>query len=572
VATPSYGLTPRLRSSCQQAKALTRADGGRYVDLGIEIRVVRQDVEGGAVFLVGKPPLRPVAVHHVGGIWDTIERRFVEEDEGDRSSCPLVWYVGERQAALLLGIWANPLSGTRWLLVSAEGGGKTVTMSQALWVFVLALSKLGIFGAIGVTAPTHTRLDTFIKAICDQAVVDAPNNPKPDAFGTFYTATKDIRAVTGHTIQPRGTKKASEATGSPVQGFTWLGSFDDELQDTVANGADADIEARLRGAENSIRVCTATAKDSSGWRSFRESKGASPDWKIERIRFNENPFVWPAHWERLKRNVSAREWQRRGLAMDVGPERMVYTAWEREKNLRPVPAPWAEDITASELAGYGRNIGVLVGYDPGKLFDVSVVLKAYRLPKSGAVHWWVVDELTTEQSTSEQHAQALMKLLREKWGVHRLDLRGRPLDGSPVALVRADPYGDSAEKPDRSVYTVFKQFGFDIRPAAYSPVRQGGQAIQAPGAGRIGREERIELVNTLLCNANGDRRLFVACDDHRQPVAPKLVESIEMSERDEGGKAEAVKKNAYDLTHWSAALGYGLWAVERPRMRITGPA
>ena len=39
MGSPSFGLTPRLHSSCRQAESLTRADGGRYVDLGIELRL-----------------------------------------------------------------------------------------------------------------------------------------------------------------------------------------------------------------------------------------------------------------------------------------------------------------------------------------------------------------------------------------------------------------------------------------------------------------------------------------------------------------------------------------------------
>jgi hypothetical protein len=249
---------------------------------------------------------------------------------------------------------------------------------------------------------------------------------------------------------------------------------------------------------------------------------------------------------------------------------MVYMAWERAKNLRPVPQVGAQDVTRSELAGYGPLIDVLVGHDPGKLCDVSVILKAYRLPGSGLTHWWVVDELTTDNTTTEQHVDVLVKRLRERWGCNRLDLRNRPMDGSPLALVRADPYGDSDAKPDRSIYTIFRQAGLDIRPAAYSPVRQGAMAKPTPG--RIDKDARIEVVNSLFCNAAGDRRLFIACDERAQPAAPKLLEAIELSEREEGtGKAEVYRKGrASDLSHWPSALGYALWSVEKPRMRAAG--
>ena len=89
---------------------------------------------------------------------------------------------------------------------------------------------------------------------------------------------------------------------------------------------------------------------------------------------------------------------------------------------------------------------------------------------------------------------------------------------------------------------------------------------QGLGTGRIDREARIEMIQRLLRNARGERRLFVACDERRQPAAPKLVEALELLEREEGtGKAERVRKGVNDLTHWPAGLGYALWPYERIR-------
>lgn len=491
---------------------------------------------GGVEYLAGKPPLKPLRVHRCGGIWDTIERRFTGP-----SDVPVVWYVGERQAAFLRDIWENPLSGLRSLLISAEGGGKTVLMSQAGWLFVLGCARLGIFGGVLATAPTHARLDTFVRTMCDQVVVDSAHDSKPEAFGTYYTASKDLRTVTGHTVMFRATKKASAATGSPVQGYTALGSLDDELQDTVENGADPDIEARLRGARSSRRIATATAKDSSAWRAFRDAKGASPDWRIERIRYDENPFVWPDHWDRMKRNVSAREWQRRGLAMDVGPENAVYHAWERSENLRPLPdVGRPKDITAKVLGGYHA----LIGHDPGSLKDVSLVAKCFE--ERGRRIWWVIDELTTSENTSEFHAAALREHLQQNWQLQW------PGHDEPKVLVRCDPYGDSDAKTDRSVYTTFKLAGFQILSAAYNK--------QGEGRGRVPKEAGIEMVNRLFCSATGERRLFV------DPRCERLVQAIETCQRDEAGKAENFRKGSeLDVSHYVASLRYMLWPYERLR-------
>jgi hypothetical protein len=503
--------------------------------------VVAQDVEGGEEFLPGLPPLRPVAIEHLGGMLDTVTRKLAGPSE-----CPVVWYVGERQASILL---RRDPDRSRTLLYSSEGGGKTVLMSQWLILQVVWLLQAGEPGAIGATAPTHERLQTLVKAIGERIPIDGPKSRKAGAWATYYTEQREFRFASGHFIQCRSTKKQSEATGSPIQGFTWKASGDDELQDTAANGADPDIEMRLRGARTSYRMCTATAKDSPSWRTFRDAKQTSPNWSIERLSYLETPFIWPDHWQRAMQEMSPREWQRRGLALDVGPERMLYHTWDREKNLRPVPRIGAKDITSRVIGA-----AALVGHDPGKLFDVSLLLRCYEV--QGRRLWWVEDEYTSESTTIDQHIAGFKAYLQDKHGLQYPD----PTE--PQVLVRCDPYSDSSDNaPDRGVYTAWKLAGFKALSAAYNK--------QGLGKGRVPKEARIEMVCRLLCNAGNERRLFVACDDRRAPVAPRLVESIELSERDEAGKAETQRKNKRDLSHWTAALGYALWSYERLR-DVTG--
>jgi hypothetical protein len=255
--------------------------------------------------------------------------------------------------------------------------------------------------------------------------------------------------------------------------------------------------------------------------------------------------------------MSKRDYERRVLAMDVGPERMTYFAFEREHNLAQIPSGLV-DCTRDLLGHYRTTAAVLVGYDPGSLFDVSIVLKAYKRPNARNYQWWVVDEITTEQSTTEHHVKTLMDQLNAEHGCYRRDIRGHVMADSPDALVRADPYGDSGSKPDKSVYTIFRQAGMDIRPAAYKP------GSTTPG--RIPRDARIELINSLFCDAAGDRKLMIACNEQRTPCAPHLIKALEMSERDSDGKAETQRKDKQDMSHWPSALGYALFAIEKPRL------
>jgi hypothetical protein len=515
--------------------------------------VVRQD-PAGSVRLPGKPPLTLVRTERIGGRWDLVLRRFIGPAERH-----LVWHVSEIQAEVVLG---QQETATRTLLYAAEGGGKTVTGAAWAVVQIIRMAMAGVFVFGGATAPTHERLLTLVKAVRERIPTDDAKSMRPGVWATWYADARELRFVTGHVIQFRSTKKQSAATGSPVQGFTWAFSLDDELQDTVEGGADADIEARLRGVRTSRRLGTATAKDSPKWRTFRDSRLASPDWRILRIPYDQNPFVWPDHWDRMRRNVSEREWRRRGLALDVGPERMVYHTWERDKNLRPVPEIGAEDVTQRVLNEWGPYNSILVGHDPGKLQHVSVLLKAYLIQGTRKHAWWVVDEVTTEGGLTETHVLALQERL-QKWGCYQKDFRGQRRADCLRALIRADPYSDSgndAQRPDRSVYKLFRNAGLDIMPAAY--------AKAGTGPGRVPKEAGINMVAALLCNAAQERRLFIACDSHRQPAAPKLVESIELSERDAAGDAETQKKGVADLSHWPAALRYALWTLEKPRIEV----
>lgn len=539
------GLTLRRR----QTRELTNPDGDRYVDFGVRIIVVRKDCAG--VVPPGTSLPRVVKARdepvYLGGRWDTIAGRF----DGPCKRWT-TWLVGEKQFDVLFG------EGRRrhTLLYSAEGAGKTVLMAMWLIIQVILAAQAGIGGNIGATAPTSARLGTFVKSVTDLVPIGNSREPIPGQWGTLYVNDGDIRTITGHTIQFRSTKQQSAATGAPIQGWNWgLGVGCDELQDSIH--AFADIMARLRSGKDAPCMATATAKDSPAWRTFRDS--LSDDyWKIERLSYLDAWAVHDSHWSMLKANVSPREWQRRALALDVGPESMVYTSWARDENLTPLPRIGAKDVTARVLAQYGRNLHMLLGHDPGAIQNCTVMLKAYDIPGHKGHVWFVMDEIRTERTTTQEHAATLLDHLQQKWGIQW------PQSDEPKCLLRCDPYGTTDSKTDRSVYLTFKQAGFDIRSAAYK---------NGKGNGRIPKEAGIEMVNRLLCNANGDRRLFIAADERNRPCAPLLVESLELSERDEAGKAETQRKTnkgpGGDLSDFPAALRYALWQVERVRMANT---
>lgn len=517
--------------SWRERKAIEESErflgDSRYVDFGVRIHVVRQDLKRGAEVIPGKAPVVSLRIHDIGGVMDTRLREFVGPSEK-----PIIWYCSEGAEPLVLHDCAEP----NLLVYGSMGAGKT-TGVLAPWVLLRMIELTGFEAEIGTTAPTEKRLGELEKAIKWLAPLEWYGYRVKDKQFTFHNGV-ECRMVS--------TTIRSASEGSPIQGWNWAACASDEIQDSLA--VDSDIEARGRAAPTPPgyrRCCTATAKDSASWRSKRDEWLTSGYWRKAHLDGWSNPFVYASYWDRLKSQMSDRDYRRKVLAQDVGPERAVYTSWNRSVNVTPRPMIGAKDVTARVLSGFHA----LVGHDPGALFDVSLVLKCFEI--SGKLCWFVIDELTTESTTTEEHARALSERLQTVWGLQL------PGNDEPKVLVRCDPYGESDASTDRSVYLQFKMAGFRIMSAAYNK--------QGQGKGKIHKEAGIGMVNMLLRSASGESRLFIDCDDRRQPCAPKLVEALEMSARDESGKAEQQKKDKRDLSHWPAALRYALWPYERMR-------
>lgn len=480
-----------------------------------------------------------------GAVIDTRTYEWVEE-----SPNPVVWLVSEEQRRLILHGDDLPL---QIICEGAEGAGKT-TGVLARWNILRAIERAGQHLEFGCVAPTQARLERVRQALAEAM---------PPEWYSYRQRDWLFRFALGHQLRLVSAHRASEAEGSPVQGYDWGGGSGDEVQDQLH--IVEDVRARGRRAPGGLfpMMLTATVKGTPQYRSFRARWAKTRRCGVQRLSGFENPYVAPEYWEARKHELTDREYRRRVLAQDVGPERALYPTWDRSQSLRPVPQLGVEDVTAQVLAGLGPRLSLLAGHDPGKLFDVTLLLKAYRVAGERRHAWWVVDEITTELTTTEQHTLALMPRVRDTWGCNQLDWRKQPSETSGRVLVHADPYSDSGndeKHPDKSVYTVLRRAGLIVLPAATVA------SVEKVKVGRVPKEGGIEMVNTLICNAAGERWLYVACDDRGTPAAPRLVEALEMSERDTDGKAETQKKDVRDLSHWPAALRYALWKIEKPRL------
>lgn len=518
----------------------------RFVDVGVDLHVVRADPKG-KVLIDGARPMVILRTHPLGGIIDTKSDppRFIEGAEG-LSKNPQQWFCSEDQEPIILHGDTAPI-GT--LALGGMGAGKTTAGVQ--WLYLRWLESLGSRKEGGVTAPTETRLSLVLNELFRMW---------PRAWWTYNTETKIVTLCDGFRIRGVSTHRQSASQGSRLQGFNWLFWMGDELQDQCAEFVD--IQARLRAKSNgqAKRLATATAKDFPEWRDLKSTMLDSGDWSLHTLLGPRSPFVHPDHWERMKRSTNERDYQRLVMAEDLPPESRVYFSWDRKRNLQPVPHLGMRRVTSIVLSRKTGNKAhsLLVGHDPGTAKAASVWLDAYEINSKdlaarlgapiGETLWWVRGELFTLHESAEQHARSVLESVRK----HGCNIGPTVPE---VAHVRAQPVGQAEDKPDLDIYRIWKRVGFDIKAAQY---RKDGT-----GTGQIKKDSRIEMVNRLLCDAAGKRRLFIDVDEHGKPVAPRLVEAFETMERDHKGRAEHEEKNEKDPTDAPCALGYALWPWEK---------
>ena len=503
--------------------------------MGVVLRVVVQDPTGEEL-IPGKPRLRVLREHAFGGVVDTRARppRIVGS-----SRRPQIWYCGEAQEPLILHDDTEP---PRILVYGAMGAGKTEVLAMWAWLQIIALTGTAL--QVGLTAPTQERA----LMIRDAMIRRAPESwYRGGSIKKGWSERKQLfKFANGTSAKLVSTKISSSAEGSRIQGYNWAACGSDEMQDSIA--ADSDIEARGRAAPRGRykRLATCTPKEDALWRSWSESIKGIALWGLRTITGLSNPFVPPSWWDQLKQTMSVRDYLRKAEGQDPGPERAVYTAFSREHNVRPIPLIGATDITLKIVSE-----SILIGNDPGSYRDVSILLRTYRVGKSDVRTWWVVGEVTTESASFEVHIVKVRTYLQERFGIQYQD----DIDAGR-SMVRCEPYGDSEARPDHYFYKAWKAEGFRVASAAF----RNGEGKNA----RVPLEAGVEMVNRLLCNAAGVRRLFIACDEHGKPYAPKLVEALQSFERDAAYKAKGDKRHKeHDLSDWPMALTLALWPYER---------
>lgn len=493
----------------------------RYVPMWLRFRLWERDD-------AANPPGKPGAILPglYGGTWDRRTRSYVGgEPEREEDVSELLCHPGQLEALQ----FATPQV-MRLMLLGGPGSGKTRCLSllQARW----CAEKPSTTG--GVVAATRDRVEVIWRDI----LATIPRHWIDD----IREHAGEIILVNGRKLEFVAAKEPSKLVGSPIQGRSWRDCQVDETQN-LHDRAQMDIDERGRrvGADYLVAETATRVAHLGHFEDRLDRYKQSKYHAIIRLNPLENTFVTAAYWERFRSSYSEQDWRRRIMSEDVAPEWLTYSAWSRRENVRPAPRTAEHDVTREltrEKFGHlqkGTATGWdwVVGTDWGTLCTASVWLKAFRNPKTGEVDWFAMREtISGFGSTAADHVRELARVR----SLHEF-------------IMLADP-SINTKDADKSDYNLAAREGATVRPAYHKSIEV---------------KHRVSMLNALLCDAHGKRRLFLDCDEHGHPRCNLLARSFLQVVVAPDGKLEGNKKDYQDPSHLPAALSFGVFPWERIR-------
>lgn len=412
----------------------------------------------------------------------------------------------------------------RVLGLGSPGGGKSLGIAKVGQC--LAAERPNSLG--GFVAPTRDRLDILWTKFL--ALVEPIGWVKEIRNGDM-----EILLWNGTLCQFKAAKKQSAATGSPIAGKDWHWCVEDEQQH-ISDDDLREVDARGRINKFYQVFSSATNEPLHEFQMRVQEYEANPEKKVIRFRGLENCWTPLEHWEALKRNWSADDYARIIDCLDVPREGRVYPQFTYAECTAPIPASTTDVTEWITEQAFRQAFKYVVGFDPGVICTASVILKAYGTRQERK--WFVLDEVTTRDASTEWHALDL-----KKW----FDARGISLDD---VLVLGDPHVN--KEADRSDFISMKAGGF-------------ASARPSNGGNQISRRHRLSMVNALLRDAAKRRRLFLAASESGPAKAYKTAESLGHLMYTATGDIDTKHKTAANIAHWSDALGIGLYPFEKMR-------
>lgn len=503
--SPRKGHIERIRAQCEFDES------DRFVDIGARVRVYRRGPDG-----------LPAPARWLNTLW------------GGRYDKLASSYISPPQNYAELGIHTGQVEliesigspHRRILGIGGQGSGKsqgivTVAVLNALW-------KPHTVG--GVTSPT----DKMLTVVWDKflAIVQPLGWLRPGTDG-IRLGDGEMVLVNGSRIQFRSvTKKANDAA-SPIAGLDWSWAVEDEMS-YYNDDACREVDARGRVNPKYQVFSSATNEPIHHFQMRVQEFEESAQKKVIRFAATDNPWVSLEYWDAMKAQWSEEDYDRYVRCLEVPRKGRVYPQFSYKESKAELPR--TGDVTGAVTAEkYGRHYDYIIGWDPGVTTTASVILKAFA--DGTERKWFALDEVTTNDASSEWHAADLLKWCQK---------RGISIDR---VLVIGDPSVN--KETDRSDYIQLQNAGFTCKRS------NGGTLIE--------RRHRLSMMNALLRDATGKRRLFLAQSPLGPPQAGSLAKSLGGLMYLPNGEVDFRHKSANNLAHWSDAVGYGIFPFEKFR-------
>ncbi len=417
----------------------------------------------------------------------------------------------------------------RLLAVGSPGAGKT--FAALIYAILEALKWPNTTG--GIVAPVGDRR----QLIWD----DLQGLLEPLGWIDDVSEKKhQVVLANGVKIDVLAAKAGSKQTGNPLQGRSWDWAVVDESQN-VDDRAHREIAARGRRNAKRYRIIETATNDQFGPFQIRLKKfSTTPRWRRVQMTGFQNPWVDPEWWiDFLRGEMTEREYAQFILGEDVPPELLLYYGFDLGRNLGPIPAG-ARDVTADVVFEHFRRPGVkwIGAQDFGVLVTCTVMIQCWEVQEqrpggfgTRARRIWVArNEITSGHGvTADVHAKRILD-------------KGYKAD---ELIVIADPHFNTKDT-DKSDFRLFERAGLHIVPANHGPIK---------------REHRYAMVN-MLCR---DGHVLVETDSAGNPRCTDLATSFISMQRNELGEGERDRKDKNDKSHWTAALGYGVFPFEKIR-------
>lgn len=419
----------------------------------------------------------------------------------------------------------------RVLSIGAAGGGKTKGI-------ILKAILEGIKDAnriVGVVAPTGERRKIAWKKFLEVV--------KPLGWvARVYPVEHEIRLINGTLYQFRAAKKASDAVGTPIQGYDWDVAVEDEQQN-ISDEALTEVDLRGRRAGTQYRVYSSATNQLIPEFQARLEEYKKRDFaKVIGFSGYDNVWIETSYWDRFKGRMSKTQFDRLIKGESPPVEGRIYPCFDDE-NIKPRPVH-RKDITEKVTFDiYDHPFRYIVGQDFGARVNASAVFKCYSGDGLNDRMWWAVGEYQTVDSAGiTAHVPRLIAWMAETFNAKVGEF-----------IVIGDPHFGkrSNEGVDESDYDVLRNSGIRAEPASWK---------------QIPKRHRFGMVNTLLQDAEGKRRLFVERDEYGQPVCPKMVNSFRFYRWSSGrsGEPEQFNKDDRDPSHYTDVC-YALYPWEEFR-------